>query len=89
MTINQCVKLNKSIISIIRDIKKQIEGGKNLLEQEIREELIGSEVMATARAIVLVTEVSGDAHVAKAVTTYCEEGIFYNLHANRAEEILL
>ena len=59
------------------------------MEQEIREDLVGSEVMATARAIVLVTEVSGDAHVTKAVTTSCEEGIFYNLHANRAEEILV
>lgn len=45
--------------------------------------------MTATRAITLVAEVSDDAHVAEAVTASCEEGVLDDLHANRAQEILV
>lgn len=45
--------------------------------------------MTATRAITLVTEVCGDAHVAEAVTASREESVLDDLHANRAQEILV
>lgn len=60
-----------------------------LIEQEVREQITVGEVMTTARTIAFVTEMSDDTHVAEAMTTGCEKRVFDDLHANRAEEVLI
>lgn len=45
--------------------------------------------MTAARAITLVAEVSNDAHIAEAVAARSEESVLDDLHANRAQEILV
>lgn len=61
----------------------------NLVEQQVREEVGVGEVVAAARAIALVAEVRDDAHVAEAVAARGEERVLDDLHANRAEEVLV
>jgi len=45
--------------------------------------------VAAARAIVLVAEVSDDAHVTEAVAARGEERVLDDLHANRTEKVLI
>lgn len=61
----------------------------DLIQQEIGEQLVGAEELGAARAVTLVAEVGNDAHVAEAVTTCCEEGILYQLHANWTQQVLV
>lgn len=61
----------------------------NLVEQEIGEELLGGKVVSTARAIVLVTKVSDDTHVAEAMATRGQKRVLNHLHANRTKEVLV
>lgn len=60
-----------------------------LIEQQVREQVAVGEVVATARAIALVPEVSDDAHVAEAMAAGGEERVLDDLHANRAQEVLI
>lgn len=46
-------------------------------------------MLSAARAIALVAEMSDDAHIAETVAAGSEEGIPNDLHANRAEEVLI
>ena len=51
--------------------------------------MAAGEVMAAARAIALVAEVSDDAHVAETVPARREERVLDDLHAYRAQKFLV
>lgn len=51
--------------------------------------MIRSEEMRAAGAITLVLKMSDDTHVAKAMAAGSEEGVLDDLHANRAEDVLI
>lgn len=78
-------QLEATCTKVIRKKNTEI----NLVEEEIRVEVIRSEELRAAGAIALVLEVSDDTHVAETMTTRSEERILNDLHANRAEDVLI
>lgn len=76
-TRDDCTKVKEKILKI------------NLVEEEIRVEVIRSEELRAAGAITLVLEVSEDTHVAETMSTRSQERILYDLHANRAEDVFI
>lgn len=56
---------------------------RDLVEQEIGEDMGGSEVTIARRTIALVAKVSNEAHVTKAMATSSKECVLYNLHTYR------
>lgn len=72
-----------------RKIENTTDSEINLIEQEIRIELVRSKVVATTRTIAFILQVSNYTHVAEAVTASSKEGVFDELHAYRTTEVLV
>ena len=61
----------------------------NLIDGEIREDEVSSEVSAATGAVILVAKVSSDTHVTVAMAASSEKGVLYHLHAYRADQIAI
>lgn len=71
------------------EMERRREKRRNLVEQEIGENEVCGERVSAARAITLDAEVSENADVAETVATSREEGVFDDLHAYRAHNVLV
>jgi len=59
----------------------------NLIDGEIRENEVKSEIATTRGAVILVAKVSCYTHVTVAMAASSEEGVLHHLHAYRADQI--
>lgn len=76
--------LNKAITT------KEIKQNKtNLVKQKIREDVVTGEIMRTTRTIALISKMSQNAHITKAVATSRQKSVFDYLHAYRTQHILV